>query len=405
MRARRPIFRIAFLLLLSAASPPCVGNQGSGQTIAPIVTRTELFCEWGVLVPVKLKGTGPFWMILDSASGLTTLSMTAARDLALQLGPSRKGRGAGENSYALYAIDALTPQISGVDVNSRPTAVADLQPTEEIAGRRLDGILGNELFRNYVVDVDYSGRLSLIDPKKFLYNQSGTVLPLEESGRFFFTNAIFDPDGSSPKSVRLLVDTGAFGVPLLLNTPFVRANRLARPGMLRDTSGIGQGGTVQVLLTRADKLQIGDIEFRNLLVALSQDEGGALASSSYDGILGAEILRRFHVIFDLPHHQMILESTSRVNEPFDADHSGMALRAKAPNFKQVEIYRVIVGSPASEAGLSPGDYLEAVDGKPAMAFGLSELRRMLRDGTRSYVLKIRRGGATRTIRVTLRKLL
>jgi hypothetical protein len=196
----------------------------------PIKTETELFCEWGLLIPVTLNGTGPFGMIVDSGAGISTLSTRTARDMNLVPGLARTSTGAGENTYNLYSINPPKVEIAGTVVDVKPGAAADLQPTEEIAGRRLDGILGSDLFQSYVVDIDYAGRrITLHDPDRFLYKGGGAILPLEARNHLLFTTAIFDRDGSSPRQLRVLLDTGGFGVPLVLNTPFVRANGLARP--------------------------------------------------------------------------------------------------------------------------------------------------------------------------------
>ena len=377
---------------------PKIGN-------APINTRAELFCEWGLLIPVTLNGAGPFWMIVDSGAGISSLSTRAAHDINLRLGLVRTSTGAGNNTYNVYSIFPPKVETAGVAVDIKPAAAADLQPTEEVAGRRLDGILGHDLFQSYVVDIDYAGRrITLHDPDHFSYRGAGAILPIEERNHHLFTTAIFDQDGSSPRRLRILLDTGGFGVPLLLNTPFVKANRLALPGMLESSSGIGQGGVVHALFTRARNFQLGPFSMHNIIVALSQDERGALASREYDGIVGGEVLHRFRVIFDLRHHQLILEPNSQLDQPFDSDHSGIALRIAGTDTDRVEIYDVLARSPGANVGITAGDYLRAVDGVSVSHFSLDELRRMLRDGTRSFQLTIGHRGKVRTVTLKLREL-
>jgi hypothetical protein len=66
---------------------------------------------------------------------------------------------------------------------------------------------------------------------------------------------------------------------------------------------------------------------------VSQDKGGALASSKYDGLIGSEILRRFKVIFDYTRGRLMLERNDHFDEPIEYDMSGISLRAYGNDFR------------------------------------------------------------------------
>ncbi|HKT41157.1 MAG TPA: PDZ domain-containing protein, partial [Rhodanobacteraceae bacterium] len=60
--------------------------------------------------------------------------------------------------------------------------------------------------------------------------------------------------------------------------------------------------------------------------------------------------------------------------------------------------------PAAQAGIKAGDVITEIDGKPATSIPVYDLRRELRDrapGTVVHV-KVRRGGQTHNVDVTLR---
>jgi len=80
-----------------------------------------------------------------------------------------------------------------------------------------------------------------------------------------------------------------------------------------------------------------------------------------------------------------------------------AVRAEAPGGK-LTIHSVIAGSPGEEAGLKAGDELEAIDGRPAPGFTLDALYEMFKRNGREYVFRVRRGPATVTARIRLRRL-
>jgi S1-C subfamily serine protease len=72
-----------------------------------------------------------------------------------------------------------------------------------------------------------------------------------------------------------------------------------------------------------------------------------------------------------------------------------------------KIFDVTKNSPAEQAGLAKDDVVTAVNGKPAVAAELPEVRRMLRDeppGT-AVTLAVKRGDDTRNVTFTLRDLI
>ena len=116
---------------------------------------------------------------------------------------------------------------------------------------------------------------------------------------------------------------------VVLTTPFANSSNLPVPSQktILDRSVSGLGGATQLLIGRAAHFKIGSTIFPSPLIYISQDKGGALASSQYEGLIGTEILRRFKVIFDYARHRLILERTAHFDEPLEYDMSGMSLRA------------------------------------------------------------------------------
>src|SRR5207245_627633 len=105
---------------------------------------------------------------------------------------------------------------------------------------------------------------------------------------------------------------------------------------------------------------------------------GAFASSDFSGVIGGELLRRFKVIFDYAHKQMILEPNASFADRFEYDMSGIRLRAEGDDFKTLRVRRVVENSPATEAGVREGDVISAVDGKPAAELTLSQINQMFK---------------------------
>jgi C-terminal processing protease CtpA/Prc len=143
---------------------------------------------------------------------------------------------------------------------------------------------------------------------------------------------------------------------------------------------------------------------RDPVVVLSTDARGALASADFDGIIGGDLLRRCHVIFDHPRQRILLEPNASFATPFEYDMSGTFLLAQGDDFKRFLVWRVLANSPATDAGLAQGDVITSVDGKPAAKLTLEEVRRALRAGEHEVELGVQRGDKAMTVRLKLRRM-
>src|ERR1700694_918179 len=105
-----------------------------------------------------------------------------------------------------------------------------------------------------------------------------------------------------------------------------------------------------------------------------------MASPEFDGVIGSEILRRFKVIFDYSRQRMILEPNRYFSESYEHDMAGMLLVTERTGFR---VRQVIENSPATAAGLHEGDFISAINGKPAFSLTLEQMRVMfIREGRR-----------------------
>ena len=211
--------------------------------------------------------------------------------------------------------------------------------------------------------------------------------------------------GGDSLAARFLVDTGVRHA-LMINRPFAERHKLASrlPGGLEGAVGYGLGGETRGRVARAAALRVGGIVVREPVVVLSLDTQGVLASSDFDGIIGGDFLRRCHVIFDHPRQRILLEPNASFATPFDYDMSGTFLLARGDDFKRFEVWRLLANSPATDAGLTEGDVITSVDGKPAAKLTLEEVRRALRAGEREVELGVRRGDQDLKVRLKLRRM-
>jgi C-terminal processing protease CtpA/Prc len=144
------------------------------------------------------------------------------------------------------------------------------------------------------------------------------------------------------------------------------------------------------------------VRIPNVVTSLSLQKKGAFASPAYQGNIGGGTLKRFIVTFDYAHQTMYLKALPEpVADTGVFDRSGMWINAAKDG---IEVMDVTANGPAQTAGIRNGDIIAAVDGKPATAIPVYELRQKLRDDAAGTVVvfTVKQGDATHQVKVTLR---
>ena len=240
------------------------------------------------------------------------------------------------------------------------------------------------------------------DPARYAAPTDAEIVPIVIEDQVpFVRSEILGPSGST--AARLEFDTGQTGA-LTLVRPFVDQHRLLEPGQpeVRITTGALLPGQVAATVTRVNAVKLGRFTLGHLVANIAPTAEAAGLSGETVGILGGAMLKRFAVTIDYSRSQVILASRSEegLAEPTEFDMSGMSLAAQGPDYREYRVRSMIDGSPAADAGVMVGDLISGIDGKPAGALTLDEIRELFRKDGQEYMLELGRGGAT--VRVTLR---
>lgn len=379
-------------------------------TVHPLTIPLDVTSYGGILLQTRINNSEPMWFYLDSgASSPFVINANKATALGLKLDkPVSRGGGAGPNSYQASQASGLTISLSGVTFEDQTAAVISLGLVEEQFGRPVDGLVGLDLFLKYVVQIDYSAKeLTLHDPQSYVYSGPGESVSLTLRDGHIFMPARIAMRDRGELSGQFVVDTGGCMISVVLTTPFARENKLPGPTQktILDRSISGLGGETRLLVSRATHFKIGNSVFTAPLIYVSQDKGGALASSDFDGLVGTEILRKFKLIFDYPRRRLILERNAHFDEPLEYDMSGMSVRAYGDDFRIFKIYQVLEHSPAAKAGLQVGDIIERIDTMPATRLTLEQILQLMKVKGREYELTIKRGSDTRVVKIKTSRLI
>jgi hypothetical protein len=350
-----------------------------------------------IYADVKVNDKGPFLFIFDTG-GQFILSPPTAKALAETVTGSGAAHGAGEGTVAagLAKVDSI--EIGELALGGQTVGVLPFH-SAKTEGFEAGGMIGFEVFRRLVTRIDYGAHtLTFTDPASFDPKGAGIPVPFAFYQTIPQVRGVFD--GLPGK---FDIDTGS-RVEVTLTSPFVNAQHLVEkfPKGTMAIDGWGVGGHSRSYVARGATLTLGPVKVDDVVAGFSSQKSGAFADPTYQGNVGAGILKRFVVTFDYGHQIMYLKPLpTPVADTGVFDKSGMWINLADDGFEVVD---VSAGGAAAAAGLAVGDKIVAVDGKPAGTLSLSDLRMSLRDRPAGTVvsLEVKRGGKTRTASVTLK---
>ncbi|HEX2078486.1 MAG TPA: aspartyl protease family protein [Longimicrobium sp.] len=239
--------------------------------------------------------------MVDSGASICVVDAALAERRGLERAGRGSVSGAGAGRVAADTIrGGVQVEVGGEAAECERTVAIDLSGLTEPLRQRVDGILGFDFLRRYVVEIDYAERrLRLHDPRSYRYASTGRRIPLQFRNRQPYVTARISVGHGPPVERTLLVDTGsgdAVDDSLLLQSP--RPTRTV-------TGGVGLGSTYQVTSGFLDAVELGGFRFT--------DVPGVAPGPS---LVGGAVLRRFTVILDYGRQEMILEPNRHFADRF-----------------------------------------------------------------------------------------
>ena len=317
-----------------------------------------------IIIPIAINHSDTLNFILDTGVSypiITELPFVNKLNLNFLQPISVKGLGEGEQLTA-YRSDNNVINLNGlVAYNQQINMVINEDfKISQILGIPVNGMIGFNLFKDYVVKIDYTTqKITLIKPEYFSYRKKNKdiILPLifEQSKPFVNTSIVTDKNQDIP--VKLLVDTGASDA-LWLSTNSDK--RISIPENYIETFlGRGLSGDLFGKKGRIGAIWMGRLVLYEPIVAFPDNEliDQLIGKNDRNGTLGAEILRRFYVTMDYPNKRLILRPNSKFKEEFNYNMSGMEVTTPIPGVSFFLINNIRKNSPADNAGIQENDQI------------------------------------------------
>ncbi|HZS09208.1 MAG TPA: aspartyl protease family protein [Blastocatellia bacterium] len=362
-------------------------------------------------------------------AGLSVVDISVAQRLGLKPTPS------GSISFAGVTLPTLRAKADRVQLFNHGRAerrlqlrdinfqVVDLTPFAELAGRRVDGILGYDVIRRFVTTVDYQRQTVIFGKETVIRPPAATASPSPVAG--IATSDKSSTESSSgvskqgnrivmPFELRngwIVVKTqinGSLQEEMILDTgasitTFTqeKARQLSFDvSSARPTTLMLPIGRLTYLPHRLREIEFGGVKLDNTASVVVSTRDGLFTAGTGMSLLGANVLRRFLLTIDYGRRQLTLERYAG----FESDPHEYTSIGVLPMLRDGHFYvsGVVNGSPADDEGIEIGDEIVQLDGRAMDAYSFSELADALRGPDGSHLdITVRRG--LRTIELRLKR--
>ena len=387
-----PIYLAALCLLQAASSH---AQAGSEPPATSELVRVPFNKDMGLILLDLQVGEGdPLTFVLDSGASGTVIDWSVAEERGLRGRKRYRGETDNRGELDYEVLRSVSFHVGDYGFEQRQVIAAPVRDSASVLiGREVYGILGHTFLTNHVVEVDYElGELVVHDPKQYTYEGKGSALPIEFDASFAnlpFTKVSVEWETGEEHAFDALVDSAGSVLGILaISEPSTTKRAIPASAVRVPTLGATglantpEGTMHESFATRLHRMHLGPF-------VIEQPTVGCTPKPSGINLFGAELLRRFHVVFDYRRKRLLLEPNASFNDPKRADCSGMMLVASKDDLSVRKIAFVSPGGPAEEAGIQKNDVILEINGKPAGAQLLHATRRLFFEQG-EYRLKIQR---------------
>jgi hypothetical protein len=370
-----------------------------------------------IIVPVELNGTQLSFLVDTGVK--TTLLLTLNEEDTLLLKSAERiflrGIGGEEliKAYRSSSNEFRLGNTTSTNLNVYVIYDPDVNFSPRL-GVPVHVIIGYDLFKDFVVEVNYPRRFFMLhDPGKFSKKlRKYKEVPLEFFQDKPYVQVGLNIEGKESRAT-LLLDNGLSDALWL----FPDSEMIHVPqNTFSDHLGRGLLGDVVGERSVVEKLTMGEEVLKNVSASFpdSLSVEGLKTYHARNGSMGAEILKRFHVVFDYQNQNLYLRGNKWRNDEFRHNLSGIVLEHKG--YQIVESYEEVVrsvssreeskneiilepslykkfelkpafqiarlrpDSPAIKAGLKVGDEVLKINGRNAWKLDLNDFNSLFTSG-------------------------
>jgi hypothetical protein len=337
-----------------------------------------------IIIPLQINNSENLHFIFDTGIRTTIITELPSSD-SLTFSYNKvqilQGLGEGRNleAYPSYGNTIRMEGITGFNQDIYVLGANDLNFSGRL-GTRVNGIIGYDLIKDFVVEVNYQEHHLIFHPKgsgPTVRGGSWFSLPLEIMDQKPYLTANIQFPNSYQLHARLLMDLGG-GFALWLSPESDSGISIPEP-RTRTYLGYGLNGEIGGYMAPVSGITLGPVRFEQPYVAFpdSNAVGKVVKDELRHGSIGAEILRRFNIVIDYEGQKVWFRPNSNYSDEFSFNRSGLELIAPLPGAKVYIVSRVEEGSRAAQAGIQEGDQLITINLRLASECTMNDLNTFL----------------------------
>ncbi len=395
-----------------------------------------------ILLPVSLNGQELTFLLDTGVKKSLLFNVTTIDSLNLQQVKKVTVKGLGEE----IEFDALKSKNNLLKIGDIVCSDFDLlvilDKNFDFSARlgvNIHGIIGSELFKDFIININYNKRKIIFNnPNTYKYKKCKkcSLFPITFYNQKPYINGIINTE-KNQHPIKLLIDSGS-GDSLWLFEKSIDGYTIPNKN-IKDILGRGLSGNIYGKKSKLKSFDLGKYKFGNLIIS-HPDSSSAVGNNltfKRNGLIGSELLKRFHIIYDYPHKKISLKKNkSNFKNLFKYNKSGIELvhygkvlvKEKITNisfsnngdndvkelvtsytysFKNAyQISYIKPNSVAEKAGIIKNDLITKINGKEAYNFSLQDINEILSDRAGKVIrIQVNRNGNFFDYKIKLEKLL
>lgn len=337
-----------------------------------------------IIIPVNINDSDTLNFILDTGVRypiITELPFINKLNLNYMMPVKVNGLGEGE-SLTAYRSGNNVMHINGLTARNQEVQmiIDENFQISHILGIPVHGLIGFNLFKDYIVTVDYlNEKLTLYKPEYYKYRdrKKDIIMPLHFDGNKPFVRTTIVTDEMKEVPVKLLVDTGASDALWLSENSDERINLPQQH--IETFIGRGLNGNLYGTKGRIDAIWVGPLLLTKPIVSFPNSEliDSIISQNDRNGTIGAEILRRFYVTIDYRNSRLTMRPNHNIREDFNYNMSGMEVTNPMPGLPIFTVTDVRENSPAHIAGIQENDQIIRINSNNHKSLELNDINLLL----------------------------
>ena len=271
--------------------------------INEIVTSFDDALHGLIVLDAAIDGK-PVRMLLDSGSSSSIIDIDAAKRLNLPTSGVAQVQGVRLLSGTYARAENL--DVKGIEFAPFIMEAIPLKLPPALTNKNIDGVLGYDLLSHVVARMAYGiHELRLTKPSTFTYAGTGVIVPADLSTRVPYIGATL---GYKDQGT-FTIDTGSDEA-LVLYGDYARAHQrdFDDPSKLSPQTSSAVGGDIATEAGLVTYFNIGHFSVPSVPTEVVIHASGAFTAGRSDGLIGAQLLRRFRAVFlDYHNNRVIFE--------------------------------------------------------------------------------------------------